>query len=347
MMKIRNIPGVIHFANSTKEIDETAVRNFVFGKDGVFEVRKLGPFAVTTKAKNIPGFAEEEIKSGVTSTAKIPISLLVSILTFFAKVYEIHKTEAAALIVWNPEIKKFEVEIPEQEISGASARWSREYLSLPEYKKVPVMELHSHPWGNSASPSGIDDGDEVKQFGLFGVCGNIEQNINIRATNNGSELKLKLFDTFEPDVPEEWMSKLKTWSTTYPRIYKGGFASDLGSTHGFGWANWLDKYYAKGGKKCGFNVGKDKFAEEVESMQQPGDIVVGDEEPEEGILDFQYMKNNAIKTEAKAEMLLEDMAMLITAADEKRLKELYDLAQKWNVEDEDEFLGTPKEPTEN
>jgi len=250
--KDKNVPTqkIVNICKRLDDIDPNAIRNLVITKGGFVEVRPKGPMIITLPTKDIPE-AGEELKSGVTTTKKIPIELLIQIMSFFHEVYIEHGTEAGAVIMYNIKDEKYWVHVPNLDVAGTRASWDREYVvDYPE--DIPVVEFHSHPWSSDPSPSGIDDTDESGSFGLFGIIGNLESNIFLRAANRGETVKIPLYDVFERSFPSEWMNKVEvasktgSWSGAYD-WFKSEDLDSFGSYFGGGFPSLK----SKSKDKCG------------------------------------------------------------------------------------------------
>ena len=205
-MKKENSKKLVNVFYKKEDLDKNALKNIMVSKKGLVEIRDLGPIRFHIPIDHVPGY--EDITLGVTTVQKIPIQLLMEIMSFFSYIYTEMKTEAGALIVYDITDKKYKVIIPEQTVSGASTKWDIN-KSIDSSREVPIMELHSHPWGDSAHVSSIDDKDELDSFGLFAVTGDFEKLIPIRATNGGKSLPVNISDVFEFAFPEEWIKNVK------------------------------------------------------------------------------------------------------------------------------------------
>lgn len=206
-MKKETETSLINFFYKKDNVDKTALKNIMISKKGLVEIRSLGPITFKMPINKIPGY--EDISLGIETDQKIPITLLMQIMAFFSHVYSELKTEAGAVIVYNIIDKKYKVIIPKQIVSGASAHWDRN-TCLDSKKEIPIMEIHSHPWGEASTPSSTDNKDELENFGLFAVTGNFKKLMPIRATNGGEALAIDLADVFDFTFPQEWLKNVQT-----------------------------------------------------------------------------------------------------------------------------------------
>ena len=264
----KKIEKLYHVCNGIEEIDAKAITNYVMGKEGFVEIRSKGPIQLTFPAKKVPGEGLPDIKVGAKSAQKVPLQLLFQIMSFFQAVYDKYHTEAGAVIMYNTNKKEYWVHIPNLTLSGASAKWDRNYyVEFP--KDIPVMEFHSHPWSNSPDPSSVDDNDETKSFGLFGIIGNLDNNIFLRATNKGEAIKVPLYDIFETSFPSAWMEKVKV-STTSKNISSYIYDEDDYDWFGQPIPKQDYKHHSIAGSFLPVKKKQDRdFLESVESINHP------------------------------------------------------------------------------
>jgi hypothetical protein len=227
----KNLINVFYKKN---DLNKNALKNIMVSKKGLVEIRNLGPITFNMPTKGIPGY--EDINLGIETTQKIPIELLMQVMAFFSHIYNKLKTEAGALIVYDITDKKYKVTIPEQTVSGASTSWDRNTCIDPK-KEIPIMEIHSHPWGESSNPSPIDNTDELENFGLFAVTGNFEKLMPIRATNGGESLAVDIADVFDFTFPQEWIKNIKVSKVENKNASKIFAKESLGFPYGLGYLN--------------------------------------------------------------------------------------------------------------
>lgn len=221
-----------YFINVPKEYSKPV--NYVMTKEGVRSVRHtpLGDFV--TEATTIPGL--ESLPLGINlALPKIPYLYICQIYSFFKAVYKRDRSEASALIFWDPESKQHFVHIPKQRNSGGGSHFGHdEDTDIYRRTMIPVMELHSHGSMN-AFWSGTDNANETfPQF--YMVMGKIDgtmeylvrffsttfTNINLfdiveepqltLQIADNITLKLAIKDEFVYDgvtFPEEWMEKVE------------------------------------------------------------------------------------------------------------------------------------------
>ena len=162
--------------------------------------------------------SEDIIKPGIyrTKMPKIPLSVMKQVINFFRFVYGEHRNSEAIILLWyNPDSKLWEIEVPEQRVSGASAKYDRDddytdEMFLKGYKLVGTIHSHGEM---GAFHSGTDDADE---YGFDGL------HITIGKVNSGPEFAARYImkewaKTMKPEevlefedesIPEEWKKKV-------------------------------------------------------------------------------------------------------------------------------------------
>lgn len=182
--------------------------NYILCGSGAKEVREteLGTFIVTPI--EIAGL--EKVPEGFTMRLpKIPITLLLTCLSFFKQVYLKHHSEALLQIFWDRKAKSYYIHCPPQEVGPAFVKF--EHNTAMEKVNTLALELHSH--GNmQAFFSSTDDGDE-KATRLYAVAGQITEplpQLKIRACCGKSSIPIALDEIFDLalDIPDKWFKAL-------------------------------------------------------------------------------------------------------------------------------------------
>lgn len=201
--------------------------NYILCKKGAREIREteLGRFIVIPK--NVVGL--ESLEEGFTmKLPKIPFDLLLQSISFFKRVYELHKTESILQIYWNRVDKSYFIYCPEQVVSSASVDFKRN-TSLDK-KHLPVLEIHSHG-SMGAFFSGTDDADEkaTRLYAVVGKLNDVFPDILLRASCGGVSIPLDLEDVFDmnANIPEEWLKQI----SIQERTTINGLQSSLFSEH--------------------------------------------------------------------------------------------------------------------
>ena len=184
--------------------------NYVLAGNGGVEIREneIGVFSAVTK--KVPGL--EPVKEGLQMRLpKIPLLILLQIISFFKDINNKHGSEAIVQIFWNRQKKEYFCYCPKQEVSGASVDFKRDKEKEKRY--LLVADVHSHN-DMDAFFSFTDDKDE-KETRLFGVVGNVDKalpNIQFRASSGNGSIEVSLEEIFDlkRKYPKSWFKQVKT-----------------------------------------------------------------------------------------------------------------------------------------
>lgn len=197
---------------------------YILAKDGFYIKKEMLTLQSITKIPEISLFGNisEFVK---IKTPKFPILLLSETLLFFREVYNLYKSEAILLILYNSSKRDFKLSCPIQKTSSAFLK----YKHTDTFKGYHLFgSIHSH--GNaSAFHSGIDVKDEFDFDGLHITLGNVndekisisccfvingkrfEQNISniidISESNNINNKKY-FIDTSSISINDKWINKV-------------------------------------------------------------------------------------------------------------------------------------------
>lgn len=122
--------------------------------------------------------SEDVVKPGIyaTKVPKIPYPVLDEIITFFRYVFtEYGNAEAIVLLWYNPETKKWDIEVPKQEVASASLDYDRKEEEIEQRRNKGfklIGTIHSHG-SMGAFHSGTDDHDEFGFDGLHITIGKV------------------------------------------------------------------------------------------------------------------------------------------------------------------------------
>jgi PRTRC genetic system protein A len=110
----------------------------VLGRSGVYLKKSTSLFDGTVRIEGVPQLreVEEEVK---WKAPKIPYRLVMEALEFFRAVYAKHKAEAIVLL--SLQDGRWELLVPEQEVSGAHLDYR---MDAEMARKRPVGTIHSH-----------------------------------------------------------------------------------------------------------------------------------------------------------------------------------------------------------
>lgn len=195
--------------------------NYVLAGNGGVEIREneIGVFSAVTK--KVPGL--EPVKEGLNMRLpKIPLSILLQIISFFKDVNLRYESEAIVQIFWDRQKKEYFCSCPKQEVSGASVDFKRDKEKEKRY--LLVADVHSHN-DMDAFFSFTDDKDE-KETRLFGVVGNVDKalpDIQFRASSGNSSIEVSLEDVFDlkREYPKLWLKQIKRKKFGLGKDYSG------------------------------------------------------------------------------------------------------------------------------
>jgi hypothetical protein len=174
---------------------------------------------------------------------KVKASTLEFIVGFFDRVYELHRSEAIVLLLWDLDAQRYRIVVPEQEASVWQS-WSGTRSPQDVRYTVPMLpprhllvgDIHSH--GNmSAYASGTDEADEKYRDGVHAVVGHIRDeppDFHLELAIDGYRFGLQMDHLFEGYqrrrrfVPRQWLEKVKVkvegWTGSYSsRDYDEGW----------------------------------------------------------------------------------------------------------------------------
>lgn len=184
------LPVVVNFVNFTRE--HTVTREDLGGKDKVSwedlfaYIKKIEPIFAQSDRKTDHLYDKEKgivsvfifsgtkgcvhpayaIEDGFAMSQKIPRNILEEIVTYFAE----DLTREAIVQIWSRD-GKFFVVYPEYQ---NSSKMFVEYQFSPCSEGIYVMAIHSHNTMRPV-PSCVDDKDELKVPGLYGIIGSIKE----------------------------------------------------------------------------------------------------------------------------------------------------------------------------
>jgi PRTRC genetic system protein A len=189
---------------------------YIVAKNGVFLKKKVGIVDSLTKVSGI-SFLQDVKPYAKLDIPKIPLRTFGKIMTFFRKIYELHRSECNAILYYNEETKKFRTVIPPQEVSGASVK----YIRLPAMEGyVRLSTIHSHP-GFTAFHSTTDKSDENDSDGLHITVGKIDEEVfEVAASIVVGKSRFKV----EPEKYVEGIKKVEIEEEAPFQRYQGYFS---------------------------------------------------------------------------------------------------------------------------
>jgi len=196
---------------------------YVLGRNGLFRCRNHEFFTSSVPSAGWPSELAEHPIFLKPRYPKLPQAMLEQIVGFFDVVYELHKAEAAVLLVWDKQNQQILLEVPNQ-TNTVHKGWMGARYPMDVHYETPVLQpgllvfgdVHSHP-DTSAYASMTDKYDEKHRPGLHIVVGRIDREppeLNIEAVADGTRFDINAESVLEgyehrnTDIPSEWLDKI-------------------------------------------------------------------------------------------------------------------------------------------
>jgi hypothetical protein len=195
--------------------------------NGVFEVR-CTPFyrSVTRFDGEIPGLESETERVAILAP-KLPASLMEEVIAFFGNVYRDCEGEGIVVLFYDPESRRYHVEVPLQTI-GVSKRGQRSWVTelAVRYEQVErpagflrCGTIHSHA-DQAATASHVDCEEERYEDGIHIVVGDLDLprlSLSAAVSVAGVRFKVPPEDLIEPfdstsvnhDTDARWLGRVR------------------------------------------------------------------------------------------------------------------------------------------
>lgn len=201
---------------------------YVLQGDGLWErrINALGTFYTHKEKFQVAGLHSHMEEGWELNVPKIPVEILISIVSFFRKINKKFDSEVFVQVFYDTEKEEYIAHVPKQEVSGASVVYvNDEDFDLTN--KILVFEVHSHNT-MGAFWSSIDDADE-KSDRFYGVIGKVNQyypEMLIRLSVGGERSDIDIEDIFEvstdktyaENFPAEWLTKVSKQQKVKVRV---------------------------------------------------------------------------------------------------------------------------------
>lgn len=207
----------IDIFTSEEEVEKgTKPVGVIITPTGLTEVRRYAHYTLVRSIK------DSKSESRVFMGPMLPQELYDRIVAFFKAIHKEHNSEVV-LYVWTDAKGKWEITVPEQEVSGASAKVVNEHLVAPEGMAL-WGHIHSHNTMNEFFSS-VDDHDERQDGLVYGVIGKITERTppskwRLRAIGQffGVEMSVvvQMPEAKGVDIPKGWMDAVSKFK---PKIY--------------------------------------------------------------------------------------------------------------------------------
>jgi hypothetical protein len=212
---------------------------YVLGRNGLYICRNHEFFRSCVPARRWPSELADQERFLIPSFPVIPRPLLERVVGFFARIAELHSSEAAVLLVWDREQAQVRVRVPPQ-IATVQSDWLG--VSRPvgvRYDFPTDLAAHELVFGSihshvemPAYASGIDVEDEAHFPGLHAVVGRIGQEppeFHVEAVADEARflvdprVVLGGYERRCQDVPQPWIDAVEVrtqsagwWPATAP-----------------------------------------------------------------------------------------------------------------------------------
>ena len=193
-------------------LETASLPAFVVARDGLY-LRKRSLLGLSqTKVGRVAHLPEgREFVDYVLP--RVPADLMARAVGFFRAVYRLHKTEAAALLLWRD--GSFDLAVPDQNVSSVSVKFEVSDGDVPAGSRL-VGTMHSHG-GFSAYASSTDEDDEAELDGLHIVVGDFDRRrlgYSAAIVVDGIRFHLKTRQLIERprrlvEPPADWLQEVK------------------------------------------------------------------------------------------------------------------------------------------
>lgn len=191
---------------------------YLLAKSGIYKQVSNPFYTACVKVAGIGQF-EDTAENVKLHVPKLPLALFRQAEAFFAAVYGKHEAEAVVLLLANPVLGEWRMEVPSQQIREGSLHVAYDPASVIAPDGFEVFgTMHSHA-GTKAFHSGTDDHDEVCSDGLHITIGNLGEPVRSYAARwmiCGQAFTASLADVVEspplPPVDLAWLDKVEALS---------------------------------------------------------------------------------------------------------------------------------------
>ncbi len=140
---------------------------YIVANDGMYLKKSMGHFETITKVDNISILKGCETEATL-NIEKIKMRQFTQILTLFKEVFRKYKAEANIVLHYNKYTGLFKIEIPEQQVSGASVEYKNGEETYKDFLRIGTIHSHANM---SAFHSATDHKDEENWDGLHITLG--------------------------------------------------------------------------------------------------------------------------------------------------------------------------------
>jgi hypothetical protein len=216
--------------------------------NGLFLCRNHDFFTSDVPARQPPRALAAHAAGCQLRYPKVPVLALETMVGFFSKVYDLHRSESIILLYWDLDRKGYRLVVPEQEASVWEGQWGgrsamdvRYKVPLPTPRQLLVGDAHCHA-DMAAYSSTTDRNDELHFDGIHIVVGRVASeppDIHVEMSIDNHRFPVHFDEIFEGYEqrrqlgPRRWLDQVKvkverpTWnsarSSTYNYNYPGTY----------------------------------------------------------------------------------------------------------------------------
>jgi hypothetical protein len=187
---------------------------YVVAKDGIYLKKTMGHFDTMNKVDAISILGECDTYASL-DVAKITARQFTQILTLFRAVFKKYRAEANVILHYNRKRKRYRIDVPRQDVSGASVDYANGEDTYKDY--IRIGTIHSHA-NMSAFHSGTDHGDELNWDGLHITLGKMDEeyfDISCSIMSGGERFMVQPSDYLEDVELVEYTEEVKWPRYTY------------------------------------------------------------------------------------------------------------------------------------
>lgn len=198
--------------------------SYVLAGNGLFIHREHPLFSSCVRTQDWPSELAEQKPYLVLRCPKLPRVSMERIVGFFARIADLHGSEAAAILFWDRSDNSVRFEIPEQRAT-VNEGWNGELFPSDVRYETPRVgselslfgSIHSHVYMPAYS-SAVDREDESYLTGLHIVVGCLDReppDVHCEYVVDGVRFRVDTRMVIEgygrrsTDVPDEWIERVK------------------------------------------------------------------------------------------------------------------------------------------
>jgi hypothetical protein len=226
---------------------------YVLASNGLFLCRNHEHFRSCVPVNDFPSELLEQKTFLKLRYPKLPRRLLELIVGFFARIGELHGSEAGVLLAWDRNAERMRIVVPPQRAT-VSTTWRGSVYPIGLHYESPtnlpahwtiIGDVHSHV-DEPAYASGTDKYDEKHRAGLHIVVGRLYREppeFHIEAVVDGTRfevprnLVLEGYEKRRLGVPGEWLDRVVVEDTSRSYRSSGSYGrsgtSSSSSSHGY------------------------------------------------------------------------------------------------------------------